>query len=172
MAYNAEDLGFAQSYPLAMAAPLDIRTGSPDETTSPSTPTESIFGSSMESVTTEPLPTASAASDDHGDHDDHANHGHCSKNHCHPLPHHGRSFPRPEAEVNVEEALARKPHRWSVQGQRDANLRRAEVREAQQSAQATQEQERRRAELEKTKAELLAMKHEIGVLPRGRRGQP
>jgi hypothetical protein len=59
-------------------------------------------------------------------------------------------FPMPEGEVNVAEALARKPGRWSIVGQRQANWQKMAL----QQARAREDYEQRQAAFETTKKEL------------------
>ncbi|KAG8416475.1 hypothetical protein J3458_007059 [Metarhizium acridum] len=54
-------------------------------------------------------------------------------------------------DINIEEALGRKPLPWSYQGQVEANRRR-------QAAKAPQEQKSSKEELEEAKREILELK--------------
>jgi hypothetical protein len=167
MAFNSEDLGFSASYTASMAPLAEPRERSQTPSLGTSTPSGSVFGTSVESTASDTMPTTSTITilrrtTDLGEH------GNCSKYSCNPLPHHGRSFPKPKAEINVDEGLARKPGRWTLQGQREANLKRAQAHEARMEDQKAQEQEKRRLDLEKTKAELLAMKEELKRVARPR----
>lgn len=59
-------------------------------------------------------------------------------------------FPMPEGEVDVTEALTRKPGRWSIVGQRQANWQKMDL----QQARAREDYEQRQAAFEATKKEL------------------
>lgn len=76
-----------------------------------------------------------------------------SKAPVHPLPAMSREFIRPVDEVNVAEALAREPGRWTIHGQREANR----LREREMAAVPKKEAEEARAKaLQKAKADLMA----------------
>lgn len=42
----------------------------------------------------------------------------------HPLPAYARDFPKPTSEINIAEALQRKPGRWTISGAIEAGLNR------------------------------------------------
>ncbi|TQV99915.1 hypothetical protein V2A60_005335 [Cordyceps javanica] len=42
----------------------------------------------------------------------------------HPLPAYARDFPKPTSEINIDEALSRKPGRWTFRGSIEANSKR------------------------------------------------
>ncbi|KAM3438460.1 hypothetical protein MY4824_003240 [Beauveria thailandica] len=46
-----------------------------------------------------------------------------SQNPNHPLPAYARDYPKPIGEINIDEALNRKPGRWTFRGTVDANLK-------------------------------------------------
>ncbi|KAM3503958.1 hypothetical protein MY10362_003865 [Beauveria mimosiformis] len=46
-----------------------------------------------------------------------------SQNPNHPLPAYARDYPKPTGEINIDEALNRKPGRWTFRGTVEANLK-------------------------------------------------
>lgn len=68
-----------------------------------------------------------------------------------PLPALSRDFPRPAEEVDVKTALERQPGRWTIKGQMEANMRRA-----QQNIDDEAAKEKRARDFEAAKQELLA----------------
>ncbi len=69
----------------------------------------------------------------------------------HPLPAVAREFPKPSEEINVDEALAREPGRWTIQGQREANRRREQLA----AARNAESEDARAKALETAKRDLL-----------------
>lgn len=61
-----------------------------------------------------------------------------------------RDIPKPDNELDVAEALTRKPGRWTIQGQMNVNRQRATI-----AATVRESEEESRRSFEKAKLELL-----------------
>ncbi|KAM0483257.1 hypothetical protein ACHAPX_002707 [Trichoderma viride] len=68
-----------------------------------------------------------------------------------PLPPLLREYPQPAKDIDVEEALERQPGRWTLQGQRQANQKRAQI-----AASRSDDKQQRTRDFETAKRELLA----------------
>ncbi len=178
MTFTPEDLGFSRAYTIDMATP-GFGSGSSSPSTGTSTPAADVFGSSTDSTASSS--SSSPASPDPAAVESFAalapvqrratdlaggDQGTSSKSAGNPLPPHSRHYPKPAADIDLAEALARQPRAWSIRGQMEANRRREEAIEARQRSQLGGDADdlqaaRRRADPARVKAELLAMKDDM-----------
>lgn len=127
-----------------MAGHIDIPDMSPNTTTGAETGYFAEAGSKFSTPGTTPATTPGVQSLDVAD-------SFTPKTPTNPLPPLSREFPRPVEEVDVKTALERQPGRWTIKGQIEANMRRA-----QQATDDEAAKEKRARDFEAAKRELLA----------------
>ncbi|CAG9972221.1 unnamed protein product [Clonostachys byssicola] len=72
----------------------------------------------------------------------------------HPLPAMMRDFPKPEGDLDIDEALGRQPGRWTIAGQMEANRARSPQQRARQIS--LSQANSAKQDLDAIKAKLLA----------------
>ena len=127
-----------------MPGHIDIPDMSPNTTTGADTGYFAVTGSKSSTPGTTPATTPGVRPIDVAD-------SIASKTPANPLPPLSRDFPRPVEEIDVKTALERQPGRWTIKGQIEANMRRAQQNMDDEAA-----KEKRARDFEAAKRELLA----------------